>query len=87
MQINNELPLVALSGPVRKAVGGATSFLLQVMLGSMLAITMSSIHAVAGLVVLAQLPIDIAITIVALGVNGMLLCLLALGSMRQTEGN
>jgi len=53
----------------------------QALLGSMLSISTALVFGIFALVVMADMRIDLAITVMALGVNGMLFSLLLLGSL------
>jgi hypothetical protein len=52
---------------------------------TVLGLSTAAIFGTCALVVLADLPIGLAITIAALSMNGMVLSLLLLGSLREGE--
>ncbi|WP_168623632.1 hypothetical protein [Roseicyclus persicicus] len=54
---------------------------LRALFGSILGISIATLFCTAGLVVFGGVPTDLAITVVALGMNAMLLSLLFLGSV------
>ena len=57
------------------------SVVFRAVLGSILGISTASLFGVAGLVVFAGFSLELAVTIVALGMNAMLLCLVLLGNL------
>jgi hypothetical protein len=63
----------------------AVTLVVRAFLGSLLGISTATVFGIFVLVAMAGLPLDVAITAVAIGMNGMLLSLVTLGNMYRND--